>query len=221
MFTSSADVFRTRQAVADLLEVVHLHRMAVSRIGISGADAASLEGIVQRGGIIPEEKPRSYSSLLLAAAMPDEDFNSFVVSTAILLADRLQGGAGHDDLFWNYDAFRDHYLLADAPVRAALMNGFRVGHQTGRCVLPEEPGATACYTRASQDVLATLRSEQADDLIDFITSVPSPIEAGQLWSQKRTLTLPLADRVAFRFLYERPESLLPDEPEQVSIIPWG
>ncbi len=221
MFTSSADVFRTRQAVADLLEVVHLHRVAVSRIGVSGADVASIEGIVQSGGIIPDEKPRSYSSLLMAAAMPDEDFNGFIVSTAILLADRLQGGAGQDDLYWNYDAFKDHYLLADAPVRAALMNGFRIGHQSGRCVLPEEPAAKSCYTRASQDVLQILRSEQAEGLVDFVASVPSPLEAGQLWSEMRSAPPSLAERVAFRFLYERPESLCPDVPEQVATIPWA
>ena len=32
----------------------------------------------------------------LAAALPDEDFNAFIAATAILLADRLQGGGGEE-----------------------------------------------------------------------------------------------------------------------------
>ena len=48
-------------------------------------------------------------SLTTAAAMPDEDFSRFVVATAILLLDRIQDGGGTDDLYWNFEAFREHF----------------------------------------------------------------------------------------------------------------
>jgi hypothetical protein len=71
------------------------------------------------GGTLP-----LHESLLLAATMPDDDFEAFVLATMILLADRLQGGAGTDDLFWHWDAFAEHYLTAAPPQRAAIILGF-------------------------------------------------------------------------------------------------
>ncbi|MEM6384690.1 MAG: hypothetical protein AAF718_00500 [Pseudomonadota bacterium] len=220
MFTSPADVFRTRQAVADLLDVVHLHRSAVSRIGATNAEVASIDLIVENGGIIPDEKSRFYSSILLAAAMPDEDFNSFVVATSILLTDRLQDGGGEENLYWNYEAFSDHYLLADAPVRAALMNAFRIAYRTGTCSLPEEPSAHTCLTRSKQDALVILGSERAEDLIAAVESNPSEADAGAMWNALAPKQVTLAARVGFRYLYERPSSLAPEHPDQAALIPW-
>ena len=221
MFTSSADVFRTRQAVHDLREVVHLNRNAVKRIGASGADSAMIEAIVQNGARIPENKSRAYSSILLAAAMPDEDFNGFIASTAILLADRLQNGGGEDDLFWNYEAFRDHYGLADAPVRAAIMNGFRVAHQSGRCMLPAEPDNYMCQTRRRQDVLHLLRAEGFEVLEKAIESDVGADIAGDLWTEVMDRELSLPELAGYRYLYERPRSMAPADPGRAILIPWA
>ncbi|MEO0916053.1 MAG: hypothetical protein AAFY31_03595 [Pseudomonadota bacterium] len=221
MFTSSADVFRTRQAVADLLEVVRLHRKSVPRIGVSGAEMMNLDAIIDRGGLIPAARRKTYSSILLAAAMPDDDFNGFAAATALLLADRLQSGGGEDDLYWNYDAFRDHYLIADAPVRAALMNGFRILQLSGRGTLPEPPDAMMCFTRQEDDVLLILRSEGADALADIILTEPEPNEAGALWDTQRSHNVPLSVKVGFRYLFERPGSIAPGKPGTAKLIPWG
>ena len=220
MFTSSADVFRTRQAVRDLLEVVHLHRNAMARIGATNAETAMLETIVQNGGLIPEEKQQSYSSLLLAAALPDEDFNGFIAATALLLADRLQAVGRDDDLHWNFEAFHDHYLLADAPVRAAVMNGFRLVHETGKTTLARDPDTTTCLTRQKQDVLVILASEELFWLEDAAKSELDADAAGRLWltEAKPTLAFPLC--VGFRYLYERPTSLALTQPEDAPLIPW-
>lgn len=220
MFMSSADVFRTRQAVADLLQVVHLHRNAVLRIGASGADRDSLERIVQNSAIIPDEKGRSYTSILLAAALPDEDFNAFILSTAILLADRLQSGGGDEDLYWNFDAFHDHYLLADAPVRAALMNGFRVAHETGKANLSHVPNEESCLTRSEKDVVQILRSEKSDNLVGMLATIPTPAQAGSLWFQAADTDLNFAELVAYRFLYERDGSMDLQQADTAALIPW-
>ncbi len=220
MFTSSADVFRTRQAVHDLLEVVHLHRDAVKRIGASGADNAAIEAIIQNGARIPGDKPRSYSSILLAAAMPDEDFNGFIAATAILLADRLQNAGGQDDLYWNYEAFRDHYCLADAPARAAIMNGFRAAHQSGRCKLPDAPDEKACLTRRKDDVLLLLKGEGLADLERAIEADVMPDVAGRLWTGAVSQALSLPELAGYRYLYERQQSMAPVNPDRVDLIPW-
>lgn len=221
MFTSSAEVFRTRQAVYDLLEVVRLHRDAVVRIGASTADSATIEAIMTNGGRITQAMSRSYSSILLAAALPDEDFNAFVGATALLLADRLQLGFGEDDLFWNYEAFRDHYRLADAPMRAALMNAFRLAHERGFCTLQTAPEDEVCLTRPRSDVLQMLEAAQLGALYDAIRSDASADLAGALWAKVGRQSLSYAERAGFRFLYERPVTLTPDDPYNAPLIHWA
>lgn len=220
MFTSSAVVFRTRQAVRDLQEVVRTHRDAVDRIGTNGADRSDLMQIIDNGCLLSSED-RSYSSVLLAAALPDEDFNAFAVATAVLLADRLQDGGGTDDLFWNFDAFEDHYRLADSPVRAAIMNGFRAAHLTERVTLRDVPQPTFCLTRQREDVLQLLASEGQHQLFQDISASPAPEIAGKLWTgvAKEDLTLSVA--AGLRYLYERPASMAPEAPETAKLIPWA
>lgn len=223
MFTSTADVFRTRQALRDLLDVVHLYREAILRPGMTGAERAAIEKIVSRNcRIVAADDERAYSEIRLAAAMPDEDFGVFIGSTAILLADRLQQGCGSDNLFWNWDAFRDHYMLADPPVRAALMNAFRLGDQLGRVSVSEPPDETTCLTLGRGDVVASLFTAGATDLARMVKQGVTADEAGDMWA-----ALSNGDKkqwhllAAFRYLYERAESLSPPSPDEADLIPWS
>ena len=220
MFTSSAEVFRTRQAVSDLHDVVRFHREAVERLGRSGAESAVIADVVSAGNLVPALDTRAFVSILQAAAMPDDDFNGFVVGTALLLLDRLQDGAGSDDLYWNYEAFRDHYRLADPPVRAALMNGFRTAELRGRVRLPEHPRPADCLSRHLDDILDTLRADRQEALAEIIESDPSPTLAGQLWSEASREDMAWTTCAAFRYLYERPLSMIPDSSDEVMLIPW-
>lgn len=127
--------FRPLQASHDL---VHLARMAPRSVllriatGVPPADMAPAEAqravvaLVHQDAcrLTPDLTLPLHETLLLAASMPDDDFEAFVVATMILLADRLQGGAGPDDLFWHWDAFAEHYLTAAPAQRAALILGF-------------------------------------------------------------------------------------------------
>ncbi len=220
MFISTADVFRTRQGVRDLLEVVHTHRSAVDRLGATGVDRTELLSIAKSGCVIVDPGSRTYSSILLAAAMPDEDFNQFVVATAILLADRLQSGAGEDDLYWNYDAFKDHFALADPPIRAALMNGFRLGHQLGFLNLPDMPLPESCLTWQKPDVLQMLKSDGDRLLAEMVENEAAAKTVGAGWTAAVNRPLNLSSKIAYRYLYERPLSLAPDRPSDVPLIPW-
>ena len=128
--------FRPLQASHDL---AHLARMAphsaLQRIAASvpptdmaqGLAQQALEVLVYEDGcrLTQDRTLPLHETLLLSASLPDEDFEAFVLATMILLADRLQGGAGPDDLFWHWDAFAEHYLTAAPAHRAALVLGFR------------------------------------------------------------------------------------------------
>lgn len=220
MFTSTAEVFRTRQAVRDLAEVVGLHRKAMQRLGTSGADRDVISRITAGGCRIDIDQHRdAYSSILFAAAMPDEDFPAFTGATALLLADRLQQGGGTDDLFWNWDAFHDHYRLADPPARAALMNGFRLADQLGMTRLALSPADRDCLTFEKADVVASLGADGQHDLAEAVQSDVSPDRAGVLWQTTYSSRTGWQVIQGFRYLYERAGSMAPPHPDTVPLIP--
>ena len=221
MFTSSADVFRRRQAASDLISVVRAHRNAVSRLGATRAERAAISDIVDAGCVLTgPEQDRLASQLLLAAALPDDDFTAFIASTAILIINRLSAGRGEDDLFWNWDAFQDHYRLAEAPVRAALMNGYRVMDGIGLVSLDGGPSKEDCLTRRLPEVLAALRLADPFSLASAISADVSGAEAGRLWRSASAQAQSPATIAAFRFLYERPHSIQPESPANAPLIPW-
>ncbi|MGC3938092.1 hypothetical protein ACOTTU_09790 [Roseobacter sp. EG26] len=98
-----------------------------------------------------------HADLLLIAALPDKGFDAFLTATALLLADRLQNGAGEDDLFWNWDAFQEHYRKAPSPIRAALMNGFRWAHSTRRVNLDQIPEGRDLLTYDGDDLIRIMK----------------------------------------------------------------
>lgn len=98
-----------------------------------------------------------HADLLLIAALPDKGRASFLSATTLLLADRLQGGAGADDLFWNWDAFQHQYRKGPSPVRAALMHGFRWAHTTRRVNLDHVPEGRDLQTYDGDDLIRILK----------------------------------------------------------------
>ena len=95
--------------------------------------------------------------LMMAAALPDKNHAAFITATIILVADRLQKGAGEDDLFWNWSAFHDRYREAAAPVRAALMNGFRCAHDMQLARLDNPPQGRDLRTYDEDDLIRLLK----------------------------------------------------------------
>ena len=221
MFTSAAEVFRTRQAIRDLNDAVRAHHVAMQRLGSSGAERAAISEIVAKGCVITfPDHDRACDHLLLAAAMPEDDFPAFVAATSVLIANRLQFGAGEDDLYWNWDAFRDHYRLGDPPIRAALMNGFRLLNDLGRVNLSAIPDEADCLTRAPEDVIDMLETSGQFELSRSIGEGVSPQDAGRLWQAAASKELDWQSLTGFRYLYERPTSIDPREPDETRLIPW-
>jgi hypothetical protein len=221
MFTSKADVFRTRQAIRDLSEAAQISLSAVRRLVSTRDDQHVIDDLLIRG--VPMERGKAgrfYADLLLAAAMPEEDFPCFTGATAILLVDLLRGG-GWDDLYWNWEAFHDHYRLADPPVRAALMNGFRNISESGRVTLKNGPSSFDCMSIRREDLKLMLKQAELSELVRAIDQEISAEMAGEMWHRQEHGDLSSQALSGFRFLYERPNSMAPPMPEKAALIPWA
>ncbi len=135
--------FRPLQAAHDL---VHLAQRAdedaLKRLahGVPSSDMSADDALATLSDLIfarscrieTDDALRLHETLLLAATLPDDDFDAFELATMILLADRLKGGRGPDNLFWHWDAFCDHYRLGAAAHRAALINEYIEAERAGR-----------------------------------------------------------------------------------------
>ncbi len=95
--------------------------------------------------------------IMLAATHPEADELSFEAATALLLADRIAKGSGQDDLFWHWDAFALHYRAADAPIRAALMQGFALSMETGALDCDLGPTLDDLTTHDAAQIIGHLR----------------------------------------------------------------
>lgn len=223
MLISAADVFRTRQVVSDLTAYVSSAGRGAFCRAVSEEDP---DGFLDRilyaqGGrfLFPRDETH-HGEVMLAAALPDEDYPAFTCATAMLLLDRISGGAAEDDLFWNWEAFSDHYRLADPPVRAVLMNGFRLSAEMGRASLAEMPDPTDCLSNPPEEVLVLLRKAGENGMADAIETGADATTAARFLTILAQGEPTQTQLVGLRLLYERPASVAPDEPETAPLIPW-
>lgn len=231
MFTSSADVFRIRQSVADLRAYLRQSgrpvrgRLAAAFRGgmaLSVAKDRLARVIDLQGGRfnMPGDEP-VHEVCRLAAALPSDDYPLFTFATALLLLDRLQSQEAEDDLYWNWESFREEYALADPPIRAALMNGFRLGAEMGRVQIDALPQDEQCQTVSRADVLSRLRANDADELMKFVQTNPTAEVAGRAWVRIAAEPPTPLQVMVFRHLYERPESISPERGSDAPLIPWS
>ena len=173
----------------------------------------TLRGLIRRGRcrVTTDAELVLHPHLLLAATLPDDDVDAFACATSVLLADRLQRGRGEDDLFWHWDAFRPHYRLLEAPVRAAIFQGYAHAHRAGLVTLDLLPGPADLVTRAPMDVRAVLEGAGEGEVADALRVALGPdrddAAAARLWERQgaRMRLDPAAAPllVAMRHLYER------------------
>ncbi len=167
MVTSSSNRvdFRTLQSICDLRTVArHTGDDILRRIAAgtdSPAPADDLRHLIQTGGcrIGDPQGFRLHNALVLAAALPDDDFPAFLAATTVLIADRLQHGLGSDDLFWHWDAFREHYALADPQRRAVILQGYDRMAQNGLVNLEDPPSPADLLTEERAGVADALAEE--------------------------------------------------------------
>jgi hypothetical protein len=241
MSTSDPGAFRLRQALADLNRQKLLFPLAtVRRIGAGMAFRRSSTPDPQRrlewyfSGKVPTGElgrdPLVEGAILMASALPEDDFETFLAATVLLLFARLSAEGGKDEGFWNWGRLAPHYRLAQPDLRAAIMCGFREAHRVGRVTLPERPGERDCTTLPRQEVLDRLARHRAE--YPLLSLVERAVEeeadaqhAGDLWAtQNRNVgRLPDGPRLAalagFRYLYERSLSMAPPPGYDVPAIP--
>ena len=241
MSKSDTRDFRRRQAIADLrhqtliLSAATVRRIAAG-IGIRTSRASGLQKRLEWyfSGKVPLSNLRRdgvlFGAVLMASALPDEDFEPFMAATALLLLERLVADAGTDDGFWNWGRLAPHYRLASPPLRAAIMCGFREARRLGRISLAGGPEPEDCLSAPRKAVLDVLASGSRNQPLfaaieDAILSEADARRAGDLWAgAHRTLVnLRHADRRAgeagFRYLYERPASIDPPPGTDPPAIP--
>lgn len=232
--------FRQRQAISDLrhharsLPASGIRRIGAG-IGLRSADGTNLQKRLEWyfNGQAPVSNLRRdrvvYGAMLMASALPDDDFEPFVAATILLLLERLAAPESTDDGFWNWARLAPHYRLAPDWTRAAIMNGFRECTRHGRISLRGGPTPADCLTAPRVSVLADL-SPAADHpvlraLHDAVQDDVDAVEAGALWAEihRDVANLPDAERRAaemgVRHLYERPVSIDPPPGSDVAVIP--
>lgn len=240
MCASDLSDFRHRQALSDLrhqtrsLPAVGIRRIGAG-IGLRSADGVNLQKRLEWyfNGKAPVTNLRRdrvvYGAMLMASALPDDDFEPFVAATVFLLLERLSAPGSTDDGFWNWNRLAPHYRLAPATTRAAIMNGFRECSRQGRITLEGGPSAEDCLTAPRASVLADLARAPQHPLLgalhDAVHADADAVQAGALWAEihRDVANLPDAQRRAaenaVRHLYERPASIEPPPGRDVAVLP--
>ena len=134
MSMSFADGFRTLQAIRDLRVLAALAPVEVrariaagipdQRMAASMAQAA-VAAVSEGREVDPTLREEVLSALRLAAALPKDDFPTFLTATMVLLADALERSEGYEDIHWYWQTFRGHYRVAAAVERAAIVQAIR------------------------------------------------------------------------------------------------
>lgn len=215
--------FRTLQAIHDLRHLASLATdETLKRIGAgipAGDGEARLRHVINEQGcmLTGEDARVLHTALLLAATLPDDDHDAFVTSTAVLLGDRLQSGAGPDDLYWHWDAFQSHYDLIEAAGRAAVLQGYLRAHRDEHVNLSDPPQAGLCSTLDRETVVSRLRGIETDADAGVVAILQVALSGGDaevaldIWAsagRKALGQIESTRRVliaAFRHLYETDE----------------
>ncbi|MEM6886531.1 MAG: hypothetical protein AAF636_00185 [Pseudomonadota bacterium] len=150
--------FRTIQVLSDLRSAA-AKGLANLNDYLSPDQCLSLKKVVfdQKAKFKRQDVEILYGDILRVSKLPDTGLDALLSATALLLADRLQEGAGKDDLRDHWDKFQGSYRAASAPVRAAVMNGFSWAHTTRRANLNSPPAGTDLRTYNAADLLSQLQ----------------------------------------------------------------
>jgi hypothetical protein len=241
MYTSETGGFRLHQALADLnRQRLSFPLAPIRRIGAGlGVRASGVPDLQRRlewyfSGKVPAAELRRdglvHGALLMASALPEDDYDSFIAANVLLLVERLSAHAGRDDGFWNWKRLAPHFRLAAPDLRAAIMCGFREARRAGRVSLSEGPGAEDCLTVPRNEILGFLGRNRVEfpllSLVERAVREETDAQhAGDLWVTQHSNAARLPDGqrqmalAGFRYLYERPLSMEPPASADAPVIP--
>jgi hypothetical protein len=211
--------FARAQALADLRAFAGLAGAEPWSAIAAGVPGVSSEAVAEaaRTGRIDRHGAALREAVALAAAVPGET-EAFRLATALLLAEALRGGAA-DGLGWYLDAHADAYRHAPAPVRAAILNGYRVLHALDLGGIGHLPAPEARATRSQAEVEAGMAGVSPNVLKRLLRALDGgpAAETEALWRERAADLIaapPVAD--AMRHLYETRDDWDPwrDWPEE-------
>jgi hypothetical protein len=241
MSTSDIGVFRRRQAIADLNRQLRFFPLAIVRrigagLGVRDTRAPNLERRLQWyfSGKAPIDEVRRdslvHGALLMASALPEDDFESFLAATALLLLERLTQTMAGSMTASGTGASRPPLPARQRPVpcaprscAASARRGGSAGLTSGRASEPED-----CLTRhAGCEVLNAVAcsTEQGnfrrfcrrDREMQFRGRRIDARRAGELWADVACRSTPRSavgrrkddsrGSTGLRYLYERPASI--------------
>lgn len=134
MSTSEAECFRTLQAQNDLRTIIaSASGETLSRIGsaIPGRRIARdtapvvVADFADGAALDPGRRRDVLTALRRTAALPQDDFQAFLIAKMILLAEALRTSDDAEPADWHWHAFREHYRVAAAVERAAIVQAIR------------------------------------------------------------------------------------------------
>ncbi|WP_372573212.1 hypothetical protein [Ruegeria jejuensis] len=96
-----------------------------------------------------------YREVHLRVASAESD-PEFLGATCVLLLDRFENSERGSDFEWEWDAFATRYQRADAPTRAAIMNGLDQGRKYSLVSDKVRPSIPDCTTKPVHDVVRPL-----------------------------------------------------------------
>lgn len=209
------------QALADLQAAARMappHTVA-ALAGVSpvaGAEGVLNTLITEAGCRLDSPDALSlHPALTLAATLPDDDFDSFLLATVILVADRLQMGGGKDDLFWHWDAFRARYRTGPPRRRAAIFQGYLQLDRLGLVALFDKPEMHELAQKETDPVIAALTNSSDPDagiVLAALADAGAVADAADTW-ERRGPDLAAARSgpmlAGFRHLYETQPSYAP------------
>ncbi len=237
MSMSFADSFRTLQAVRDLRILAALAPVeARARIaaGIPTASIApdmaqmALEALTQGNGLAPDVRDETIKSVQTQAALPNEDYPTFLLASFLLLIEVLSGRTPYLEIEHHWPTFREHYRAAAAVERAAIGQAFRRISTTQEIEIPR-PEIRADRTTASAAALNQLLeprvgralaplapthpSSVASVLIDAMSDPAAVKLAADLWAENGTRfsnSMPEEIIAGFRHIYEAWDGFAPN-----------
>ncbi|MEL6642596.1 MAG: hypothetical protein AAFQ79_01565 [Pseudomonadota bacterium] len=226
--------FRTAQALADLQAAARAAPPDVVTALANGSPVAGAEGVLTR--LIADSGcdlsgpggQALYPALKLAATLPENGLDSFLLATIILVANGLKNGGDGDDLFWHWDAFRSRYREAEPPVRAAIYQGFRRLDELGQIDLFDKPQPQELCRYETGAVIADLtRSTDPDAsaLLAALAEDGSVAAATEVWERRGSrLVAERADAMltGMRHVFESSASFAPaaKRGDAITVIPF-
>ncbi|MEL7460238.1 MAG: hypothetical protein AAFX45_00610 [Pseudomonadota bacterium] len=245
MSMSFADGFRTLQAVRDLRVLVAQAPVEAQARIASGIPhgwmapdqaRAALKALTAGDRLADPIRSETISALQKAAALPHDDFPTFIFATLLVLEDVLNGATPVSEIEHHWATFRGHYRAAQAVERAAIAQAIRRVSlvQDAPISMPQSPAdrttASAAALKPLLEAKLSRRLTPAAEtepeavaalLIKALSSPQAAQDAAELWRRHGAdflLSMPNIILAGFRHVYEAWDGFSPQGGPMIPLL---